>query len=137
MDRRCNVETVGFAASYALEGELYVMETNAEKRLCGRYAQRKKVVITLHCRTSWRERGELLDSSEFGAGLYSPERLDTGAVILLRAVASMDETGENRWPSEAGQFHMVSARVRWCREGQSPDGVPGFRIGVQRLLPFY
>ena len=114
------------------------METKVEKRLCKRYKQHKEVEITLHCRTSWRERGELLDSSEFGAGLYSPEKLDKGAVILLRSLNGVkDERRENCWPSEAGQFHMVSARVRWCREDISPDGVPGYRIGVQRLLPFY
>jgi len=38
---------------------------------------------------------------------------------------------------EAVQFNMVTAKVRWCLEIPSPAGVSDFRIGVQRMLPFY
>jgi hypothetical protein len=110
------------------------METTAEKRSTKRFAQTGHVEIQMHCRAGWRGGGDLIDSSQGGVGLSTPEAFKRGAIIVLR----VNEQGPGTappWHHEAGPFNLVTAKVRWCREVRSPDGASAFRIGVQRLLP--
>ena len=81
-----------------------------------------------HCR------GEMIDCSEAGVGLFTPYPVRPYAIILLRACQALSD-GVQKRPADAVRFHMLSAEVRWCQEGFSADGHPGFRIGVARLLP--
>jgi len=59
-----------------------------------------------------------------------------GTVVLWRLMGQMSHKTSHEG-REAVQFNMVTAKVRWCLEIPSPAGVSDFRIGVQRMLPFY
>jgi len=112
------------------------MTEKKEKRVVFRLTHRKYVEISLHGRNLQPHRGELYNSSEAGIGLISPVKLKPGDIILLRLQSGRDARGI-LWPSEGGPFQMVSAKVRWCEDDFAPDGTPGYRIGVERLLPYY
>jgi hypothetical protein len=71
----------------------------------------------------------MINCSKTGVGFFSRQQLKPSTVIVMRISSS------SRGPIDAGQFHMVTAMVRWCQEGVSLEGEPGFRIGAKRLLP--
>jgi len=112
------------------------MNENAENRLTRRFARHAQVEIRGHSRSGWRVQGELIDCSEGGVGFFSPEPVKKGEVVLLR-VCQESPHDTSRWPQEAGQFNMITAKVRWCIEGRTVESTGGFRVGVQRMLPFY
>lgn len=112
------------------------MNEEKDKRVVFRLTHRKYVEISLYNRKMPSQWGELLDSSESGIGLLSPVKLKPGDIILLRLHSGVEDR-EIAWPSEAGPFHMVSAKVRWCEDDFTPDGGPVYRIGVERLPPYY
>ena len=112
------------------------MKAHPEKRLTRRFARQAEVEIRGHTRSHWNAKGQLVDCSEGGVGLLSPERMKRGEVVLLRVCAE-SARDTSRWPEEAGQFHMITAKVRWCFENFSEKDGAVYRVGVQRLLPFY
>ena len=112
------------------------MDIKDEKRLTKRFVRHAAVEIRWHCRPELRAEGVLVDCNEGGVGLFSPEAMRRGDVILLRVSAASSQEA-SCWPSEAGQFNMVTAKVRWCLESPSHDEYDGFRVGSQRILPFY
>jgi hypothetical protein len=112
------------------------MDERVEKRSTKRFACRAAVEIRGHTRSALQARGELVDCSEGGVGFFSPEAMKRGEVVLLRVcAASFQET--SRCSAEVGQFNMITAKVRWCLVRRSKDGNDGFRVGSQRMLPFY
>lgn len=112
------------------------MDEPVEKRLTKRFPRDAAVEIRGHTRAELRVKGKLADCSEGGVGFFSPEAMKRGDVVLLRICAASAQEAP-RWPSEAGQFNMLTAKVRWCRESRSADDGEGFRVGSQRMLPFY
>jgi len=112
------------------------MNAHTEKRSTKRFVRHVQVEIRGHTRSGWRAKGELIDCNEGGVGFFSPEPMKRGEVVLLR-VCQESQQDTSRWPQEAGQFNMLTAKVRWCLEGCSVEGSSGFRVGVQRMLPFY
>jgi hypothetical protein len=107
-----------------------------EKRKAERFATGRAIVeIQEFGRRGQHCRGELIDGSETGLGLFTPYPVRTRAILVLRACQDMSPDGAHHSPADSVRFHMVSAEVRWCQEGYSPDGRPGFRVGVVRLLP--
>jgi hypothetical protein len=112
------------------------MEIIDEKRLAKRIARHAQLEIRVHCRWGAWGQGELIDCSERGVGLYSREALKTGAIILLR-VCDASPSCDSMSSAEAVPFHMITAKVHWCSEGASADGLPGYRIGVQQLQPYF
>ena len=112
------------------------MDEHVEKRTTRRFAGHAEIEISGHTRSALRSKGVLMNCSEGGVGFFSPEPMKTGEVILLRVCAeSLHDT--SHWPQEAGQFNMLTAKVRWCCEGISAAGRIGFWVGGQRMLPFY
>jgi hypothetical protein len=112
------------------------MDEQVEKRSTKRFFRHAAVEIRGHTRSNLCAKGKLIDCSEGGVGFFSREEMKRGDVVLLRVcAASSRET--SRWSSEAGPFNMITAKVRWCLESQSRDGEDGFRVGSQRMLPFY
>jgi hypothetical protein len=112
------------------------MNAHAEKRSTRRFARHAQVEIRGHARSGWRAQGELIDCSEGGVGFFLLEPMKKGGVILLR-VCHESPHDASRWPKEAGQFSMITVKVRWCHKGHSVEGAGGFRVGGQRMLPFY
>ena len=112
------------------------MDDKNEKRLTKRFLRHTVVEIRRHCCPGLYAVGVLVDCSEGGVGFFSPEAMKRGDAVLLRVCATSSR-GTSRWPPEAGQFNMITAKVRWCRESQTDDGDDGFRVGSQRMLPFY
>ncbi|MGD9332921.1 MAG: hypothetical protein PVJ53_16525 [Desulfobacterales bacterium] len=107
-----------------------------EKRKAERFATGRATVAIQdfgcrgqHCR------GELIDCSETGVGLFTPYRVRPHAILVLRACQDIVPTGAQPSPADSVRFHMLSVEVRWCREEFWADGRPRFRIGVARLLP--
>jgi hypothetical protein len=107
-----------------------------ENRKLPRFTRCVAVEISKLGRTEGRCRGTLVDSSASGIGLFAPHPLKTGTVFILRTCEEA-LAGETQWAAEAGAFHLLTARVRWCREDFSADGKPGYRIGAERLLPVH
>ena len=112
------------------------MEKKDEKRSTKRFARHAVVEIRGHARSNLYAKGELVDCSEGGVGFFSPEAIKRGDVVLLRVCAPSSQEA-SQWSSEAGQFNMITAKVRWSIKSWSQDGEVGFRVGSQRLLPFY
>jgi hypothetical protein len=112
------------------------MDVKNEKRLTKRFVRHAAVEIRWHRRSDLCAEGVLVDCSEGGVGFFSPEAMKRGDVILLR-VSAASSPERSCWSSEAGQFNMVTAKVRWCLESPSHDEYDGFRVGSQRILPFY
>ena len=112
------------------------MDVKNEKRLTRRFLRHAAVEIQRHCQPELRAKGVLVDCSEGGVGFLSPAAMRIGDVILLRVCAASSR-GTSRWPAEAGQFNMITAKVCWCREQQRDDKDEAFRVGSQRMLPFY
>ncbi len=112
------------------------MDVKNEKRLTKRFVRHAAVEIRWHCRPDLCAEGVLVDCSEDGVGFFSPEAMKRGDVILLRVFAASSPE-RSCWPSEAGRFNMVTAKVRWCLGSPSHDEDDRFRVGSQRILPFY
>jgi hypothetical protein len=112
------------------------MNGTTEKRLTKRFTQPAHVEIRFHNSSGWRGEGHLVDCSEGGVGLCATEAMRRNAVILLR-VCEQAPSHACAWDKEAGPFHMVTAKVCWCREDPSSGGASVFRIGGRRMLPFY
>lgn len=112
------------------------MNEHADKRSTKRFARRAKMDIRGHTRASLRAKGDLVDCSEGGVGFTSGEALKRGEVVLLR-VCGESSHDVSPWPPEAGQFNMITAKVRWCLEIPCIEADSRFRVGVQRMLPFY
>ena len=112
------------------------MTEQAEKRSCKRFARQAVVEIRGHTCSHHFANGELIDCSEGGVGFFSPEEMKQGDVVLLRVCAASSRDA-SRWSPEAGPFNMITAKVRWCLESRSRGGEDGFRVGSQRMLPFY
>lgn len=112
------------------------MDETLEKRSTRRFANAGRVEIRVHGRKGWCAPGELVDCSEAGVGLQVSERLKRGTVVLLRVSGGLPPASCHE-DLEGVAFNMVTAKVRWCREVPSPAGVSFFRVGVQRMLPFY
>jgi hypothetical protein len=112
------------------------MSAHTEKRSTKRFTRHAGVEVRGHACSDWCTKGELIDCSEGGVGFFLPEPMKRGGVILLR-VCQKSPHDTSHWPQEAGQFNMITAKVCWCLEGCSAEGTRGFRVGVQRMLPFY
>jgi len=112
------------------------MDEHVEKRSTKRFSRHAVVEIRGHTRPDLVVQGKLADCSKGGVGFFSPEAMKRGDVLLLR-VCTASSVEPTRWPPEAGQFNMLTAKVRWCLESLSPDEKGGFRVGSQRMLPFY
>lgn len=112
------------------------MNEDGEKRSTRRFARRAKMEIRGHTRASLRAKGVLIDCSKGGVGFYSGEALKNGEVVILR-VCGETNGDASPWPPEAGRFNMITAKVRWCLESPCPEEDSRFRVGVQRMLPFY
>lgn len=112
------------------------MNAHTEKRSTKRFTRQARVEIRGHSRSDWCAKGELIDCSECGVGFFLPEPMKRGGVILLRVCQESPQDG-SRWPQEASQFSMITVKVRWCHKGRNVEGADGFRVGGQRMLPFY
>ena len=113
-----------------------LMNAHTEKRSTKRFTRHSRVEVRRHDCSDWCTKGELIDCSEGGVGFFLPEPMKRGGVILLR-VCQKSPHDKSHWPQEAGQFNMITAKVRWCLEGCSAAGTRGFRVGAQHMLPFY
>jgi len=112
------------------------MNAHTEKRSTKRFTRHSGVEIRGHDCSDWCTKGELIDCSEGGVGFFLPEPIKKGRVILLR-VCQESPHDASRWPKEAGQFSMITVKVRWCHDGRTANGAGGCRVGGQRMLPFY
>lgn len=112
------------------------MDEIKEKRLIKRFSQHALLEIRGYCRMGSGRQGELTDCSEGGVGLFSREAMKRGEVILVRVCDDLPPR-TSYWSKEAGRFHMITVKVRWCQEGFSTGGEPGFRMGLMRLPPFH
>jgi hypothetical protein len=110
------------------------MKAVREHRSTKRFAETGRVEIRMLCRAGWHGVGELIDSSQGGMGVCTSDVLKRGTIIVLRMNEKTPATA-TRWHQEAGQFNLVTAKIRWCQELRSDSGASVFRIGVQRLLP--
>jgi hypothetical protein len=107
-----------------------------DKRKIERFATRCPIVeIRDLSRSGQLYRGELIDCTNAGVGLFVPYPVRPPAIIVLRACHDISCHGAQEWPADAGGFHLVSAEVRWCQAWVSAEGRSGYRIGVARLSP--
>ena len=112
------------------------MNEHTEKRSTRRFTRQATMEIRGHTRVSLRAKGVLIDGSEGGVRFTSGEAMKKGDVVILR-VCGGSRRDASPWPAEAGQFNMITAKVRWCLEIPCLEADSRFRVGVQRMLPFY